>query len=132
MKGAAAGEYYVAEVGSYYLAAGEPKGRWFGDAAAALGLSGVVDDGGFVAVLAGVDPFSGVALGRGFGERSVRGYDVTFSAPKSVSVLAAVADPAVRAEVHAAHEAAVDAVLGYVQRQACTNQVAGGGGGGVG
>ena len=47
----------------------------------------------------GVDPFSGVALGRAFGERSVRGYDVTFSAPKSVSVLAALADPLVRGEV---------------------------------
>lgn len=56
LKGASAGQYYVAEVGSYYLAAGEPKGRWFGDAAAQLGLSGVVDDGQFVAVMNGVDP----------------------------------------------------------------------------
>lgn len=39
LKGAAAGAYYVVEVGSYYLSAEEPKGRWFGDAATALGLS---------------------------------------------------------------------------------------------
>ena len=83
-------------------------------------LAGEVDDGAFVSVLAGVDPSSGVPLGRPFGEKSVRGYDVTFSAPKSVSVLAAVADPATRAEVHAAHDAAVDAVLGYVERHALT------------
>ena len=89
-------------------------------APARLGLSGVVDDGAFVSLLAGVDPSIGVPLGRAFGEKSVRGYDVTFSAPKSVSVLAAVADPATRAEVHAAHDAAVDAVLGYVQRHAQT------------
>ena len=85
-----------------------------------MGLAGKVDDGQFVAVLAGVDPLSGVVLRRAFGQKSVRGYEVTFSAPKSVSVLAAVADPAVRAEVHAAHEAAVDAELGYVQRHAQT------------
>ena len=30
LKGPAAGQYYVAEAGSYYLAAGEPPGRWFG------------------------------------------------------------------------------------------------------
>jgi conjugative relaxase-like TrwC/TraI family protein len=96
LKGASAGEYYVSEVGSYYLAAEEPSGRWFGEGAARLGLSGEIDDGQFVSVLAGVDPSSGVALGRPFGEKSVRGYDVTFSAPKSVSVLAAVADPTVR------------------------------------
>ena len=96
LKGAAAGEYYVSEVGSYYLAAEEPRGRWFGDGAARLGLAGEIDDGQFVSLLAGVDPSSGVPLGRPFGERSVRGYDVTFSAPKSVSVLAAVADPATR------------------------------------
>lgn len=120
LKGPAAGRYYVAEVGSYYLAAEEPKGRWFGDAAQRLGVAGAIVDDQFVAVMAGVDPSSGVALGRRFGENSVRGFDLTFSAPKSVSVLAAVADPSVRGEVHAAHDAAVDAVLGYVQGHAQT------------
>jgi len=50
----------------------------------------------------------------------VRGYDVTFSAPKSVSLLAALGDPTVQTEVHAAHDAAVDAVLDYVERHALT------------
>ncbi|MFN0090104.1 MAG: MobF family relaxase [Acidimicrobiales bacterium] len=120
LKGPGAGEYYVAEPGGYYLAAGEPPGRWFGDAAGRLGLAVSFDDAEFVAVLAGIDPSTGVELGPAFGERSVRGYDVTFSAPKSVSLLAALSDTIVRAEVHAAHDAAVDAVLGYVQRHALT------------
>ncbi|MGE3357607.1 MAG: MobF family relaxase, partial [Acidimicrobiia bacterium] len=120
LKGAGAGEYYVAEPGGYYLAAGEPPGRWFGHAAARLGLDMSFDDGAFVAVLAGIDPSTGVELGRAFGEGSVRGYDVTFSAPKSVSLLAALGDPVVQAEVHVAHDAAVDAVLGYVERHALT------------
>ncbi|MCC6437889.1 MAG: relaxase domain-containing protein [Acidimicrobiales bacterium] len=107
LKGAGAGEYYVAEPGGYYVAAGEPPGRWFGDGAARLGLGVSFDDGAFVSVLAGIGPSAGVELGRPFGEGSVRGYDVTFSAPKSVSLLAALGDPAVQAEVHAAHDAAV-------------------------
>jgi conjugative relaxase-like TrwC/TraI family protein len=120
LKGPGAGAYYVAEHGGYYLAAGEPPGRWFGDAADRLGLALSFDNGSFVTVLAGIDPSTGVELGRAFGERSVRGYDVTFSAPKSVSLLAVLGDVAVQAEVHAAHDAAVDAVLGYVQRHALT------------
>ncbi|MGE0727725.1 MAG: MobF family relaxase [Acidimicrobiia bacterium] len=120
LKGAGAGEYYVAEPGGYYVAAGEPPGRWFGDGAARLGLGVSFDDAAFVSVLAGIDPSSGVELGRPFGEGSVRGYDVTFSAPKSVSLLAALGDPAVQAEVRAAHDAAVDAVLGYVERHTLT------------
>ncbi|MEZ5231276.1 MAG: relaxase domain-containing protein [Acidimicrobiales bacterium] len=50
----------------------------------------------------------------------MRGHDVTCSAPKSVSLLAALGDSAVQAEVRSAHEAAVDAVLGYVKRHALT------------
>ncbi|MFN0028495.1 MAG: MobF family relaxase [Acidimicrobiales bacterium] len=120
LKGAAAGQYYVAEAGSYYLAAGQPAGRWFGVGASRLGLNSSFDDDAFVAVMAGVDPCSGVELGRPFVERSVRGYDVTFSAPKCLSLLAAVGDPVVAAEVYGAHDAAVDAVLGYVERHALT------------
>ncbi|MGE3449583.1 MAG: MobF family relaxase, partial [Microbacteriaceae bacterium] len=120
LKGSGAGEYYVPEPGGYYLAAGEPPGRWFGQAAARLGLGVSFDDAAFVAVLAGIDPSTGVELGRPFGEGSVRGYDVTFSAPKSVSLLAVLGDPTVQAEVRAAHDAAVDAVLGYVERHALT------------
>lgn len=121
LKGSGAGTYYVAEPGGYYVAAGEPAGRWFGAGAARLGLNGVsFDPAAFVSVLAGMDPSGGVVLGRPFGEGSVRGYDVTFSAPKSVSLLAALGDAAIRAEVHTAHDAAVEAVLDYVQRHALT------------
>jgi len=56
-------------------------------------------------------------LGRRFGDKSARGFDATFSAPKSVSVLWALSpDPWVRAEVLAAHDAAVDAAMGWFQR----------------
>ncbi len=50
----------------------------------------------------------------------MRGFDVTASAPKSVSVLWAVGDDHVRAEVAAAHDAAVGAMVGWIERHAHT------------
>ena len=44
------------------------------------------------------------------------GVDLTFSAPKSVSVLMAFAAPDVADEVRAAHAAAVDAAVGWLER----------------
>jgi conjugative relaxase-like TrwC/TraI family protein len=84
LKGRDAGRYYVDELPSYYLDADEPAGRWHGHGASMLGLSGVVDGGEFIAVMQGVDPVTGRELGRRCGGDSVRGFDVTCSAPKSV------------------------------------------------
>src|SRR5688500_7135584 len=84
----------------YYLDPDEPPGRWWGDGQAGLGVGGVVDGDELRAVLEGRHPQSDAALGRPYGERSARGFDATFSAPKSVSVLWALSpDPWVRAEV---------------------------------
>jgi conjugative relaxase-like TrwC/TraI family protein len=45
--------------------------------------------------------------------------DLTFSAPKSVSVLFAIADDVVAIALRDAHERAVDVALGYLEREAC-------------
>ena len=51
------------------------------------------------------------------------GFDLTFRAPKTVSLLYALGDPeSVTAEVVAAHEAAVDAAVGYLERAACSTR----------
>ena len=72
-----------------------------------------MDDEAFLAVMAGRDPGARTGdLGRRYDDRSVRGFDVTCSAPKSVSVLWALGDDRVRGEVLAAHDAAVAAVAG--------------------
>jgi conjugative relaxase-like TrwC/TraI family protein len=47
---------------------------------------------------------------------------LTFSAPKSVSVLFAVAEGETSAALLAAHEAAVGAALGYLEREACVTR----------
>src|SRR5690606_889108 len=46
------------------------------------------------------------------------GLDLTFSAEKDVSVLWALADNETRARIEAVHRQAVDAALGYVEREA--------------
>jgi conjugative relaxase-like TrwC/TraI family protein len=120
LKHASAGRYYTEHLPSYYLDSGEPPGRWFGRGATMLGLNGDIDAEAFLAMTAGFDPASGSVLGRRFGESSVRGFDATFSAPKSVSVLFGVGDDEVRRRVTEAHDRAVDAVLGWVESQAHT------------
>lgn len=119
LKGALAGAYYTEELGGYYLDGGEPDGQWWGRGAETdFGLAGAVDADAFLELMAGHDPRSGAQLGRVYGERSARGYDITFSAPKSVSVLWAFGDAESQREILAAHDAAVAAVLGYVERHA--------------
>ena len=121
LKGAGAGAYYVEALPNYYLDADEPRGVWHGHAAGMLGLAGSVEDDAFLALMAGLDPRDpDRLLGNGYSERSVRGFDVTASSPKSVSVLWAVGDDLVRAEVLAAHDAAVAAVAGWIETHAHT------------
>jgi len=120
LKGAGAGRYYTERLPSYYLNGDEPPGRWWGRGTDRLGLHGEIDANAFLAVMEGRDPESREDLGRRFGEGSVRGYDATFSAPKSVSVLFGLGDPDVRRQVVEAHESAVQAVLGWIESRAHT------------
>lgn len=100
----------------YYLDPDEPAGRWWGTGRAALGVSGEVNGEDLRSLLEGRHLRTGRSLGQGFGDRSARAFDATFSAPKSVSALWALSpDRFVRAEVLAAHDTAVDAALGWLE-----------------
>ena len=120
LNGSGAGRYYTERLPSYYLDGDEPRGVWWGKATGRLGLGGLIDSEAFLAVMAGKHPTSRDDLGRKYGEGSVRGYDTTFSAPKSVSVLFALGDDTTRHEVVEAHERAVEAVLAWIQDRAHT------------
>ncbi|MEE8600278.1 MobF family relaxase [Euzebya tangerina] len=114
----------------YYTADGTPPGRWLGTGVASLG-DGWIAPGDVVTedqlrrlLGEGRDPITGQPLGRGFpvykpesGRRAVAGFDYTFSVPKSVSVLWALATPEVRAAVVAAHHGAIGDVIGLVERE---------------
>ncbi|MEV4419993.1 MobF family relaxase [Patulibacter sp. NPDC049589] len=102
----------------YYSGKGEAPGRWIGRGAEQLGLDGQVRAEQLSAMAAGIDPSDpGLhrALRSSRSEVRVAGYDLTFSAPKSVSVLFAVADPETSRELVRAHDAAVGAALRYVE-----------------
>jgi len=118
LKGVDAGAYYVEGPGGYYLDGDEPPGRWLGRGAEALGLSGDVEDDDFLTLMDGRDPLTGALLGTSHNDRTVRGFDVTCSAPKSVSVLYAIGDDQVRKEVLDAHDAAVAAAFGWIEDHA--------------
>jgi conjugative relaxase-like TrwC/TraI family protein len=120
LKGPDAGRYYTKRLPSYYLEGGEAPGVWWGGGAERLGLSSQLNPEEFLAIMAGENPATREPLGRRCGEKSVRGYDATFSAPKSVSLLYALGDEATRNHVVEAHERAVEAVLGWVEDHAHT------------
>src|SRR5215469_17186149 len=124
--------YYLDKVAEgaedYYSGEGEAEGYWLGDAARDLGLEGKVEPAQLVSMLTGEDPATGEPLGlRHVEGGAVPGFDLTFSAPKSVSLLWALGGRGVAAEVKAAHAEAVEAALGYLQEVACLTRRGAGG-----
>jgi conjugative relaxase-like TrwC/TraI family protein len=104
----------------YYEERGQVRGSWEGRSAAGLGLSGSPDDGGLGELLDGRHPVSGAPLaGAGRRRDGNVAFDLTFTAPKSVSILAAVGDDPVRQTVLAAHACGARAALDYLERRAC-------------
>src|SRR4051794_29105622 len=104
-------------VEDYYFDGSDPDGVWVGSGAAALGVNRSVKATEFRRLLDGCHPATGERLGR-LAAKRVPGFDLTFSAPKSVSVLFGVGDPALRDVIREAHEAAVRDALGYLEREA--------------
>ena len=116
-------DYYLQAVGQgiedYYTGQGEAPGRWLGTGSRELELSGQVEADALRAVLNGNRPDGSGPLTRsGQGQNRVPGFDLTFSAPKSVSLLFGLGDPEVSRAVRDAHEAAVEASLDYMERHA--------------
>ena len=100
----------------YYLKGGEPPGEWMGTGAARLNVTGAVREKDFLSLFHGFDPQSGKALTQNSGKEKRRGaWDLTFSAPKSVSALWAVSDSETRALIEAAQSEAVRASLAYLE-----------------
>lgn len=109
---AAAAYYEVKD--DYYTAAGsQTTGKWSGDGAAALGLHGPVEHEKFTGMLAGELP-NGKSIHRAAGGHRA-GVDLTFSAPKTVSVMALLAGDG---RVVEAHAKAVDKTMRIAEERA--------------
>ncbi|RMI13231.1 MobF family relaxase [Cellulomonas triticagri] len=112
---------------AYFTQDGTWPGRWGGAGLSAVGLSAGtrVDPGQATALLEhGAHPITGEALGRPrlAGDAAASGtavgaFDLTFTIPKSVSVLWAVADADTRQAIWDAHHAAIDAAVDWASAQ---------------
>ncbi len=107
-------------VDDYYLPAGEAAGSWWGDGTKVLGLEGEANRRQMAALLAGRHPQTGEALGRAPRSDGVRAYDLTFSAPKTVSVLAAFTGGRSEQVLLEAHDNAVKVALRMLEERAST------------
>lgn len=118
--------YYSDEVArgieDYYAGRGEAMGQWIGAGSRAEGLVGEVEAEELARLFDGCHPRTGESLGAPYGVRDgadrVTGWDLTFSSPKSVSALWAIGGGDIGMEVRDAHDAAVDAAVGYLEDHA--------------
>lgn len=115
----AAGAYFSKD--DYYASADHPPSAWLGDGAEKLGLEGAVDRETFQRVLEGHIPGEERRLGfEQAGEWKHRaGWDLTFSAPKSVSIMAQVAGDSRLVD---AHDKAVAAAMAVAEKEALATQ----------
>ena len=123
--GPASWRYYASEIGAghddYWTAGGEDSGRWVGAGSAAAGLAGKADLEQLGLLFGeGRHPLSGRVLGQPLGKSSspVAGFSLSFSAPKSVSLLWGLGPQWVAAEVRSGHEAAVASALAFLEEHA--------------
>ncbi len=122
-------EYYKSEYANsenaYYTQAGQLRGEWHGKLAAEMGLSGTVSERQYDRLVLGQDPFSGAQIiehrdtlrtrsGEELGHRA--GWDLTFQAPKTISLTALVGgDERVRGAHRSAVKTALDEMEKYAQ-----------------
>ena len=115
-----AAEYYAAD--NYYAGGEQGPSEWGGKGASDLELSGPVEVGKFEQVLDGKLP-NGAVIAPGADGRNP-GMDLTFSAPKSVSLVALVGGDM---RVLEAHARAVRSVMGWAEERFATTRMGAGG-----
>ena len=134
--GVAHAEYYTshAAVGavSYYADGGDHGGVWLSGGGWTMTAGDAITRDTLKAALGCVDPGTGERLGRKYTpggtyrdvlgvrrlRRSLSAFDVTYSVPKSISAAWAIADEGTRAELKAAYDKSVEAVVDYLQTNA--------------
>lgn len=122
----------------YYAAHGTPPGTWLGTGLTGLTNGRGVTAGSFVTPVQmerlfadGADPATGRTLGQSphvyaaetDRRRPVAGFDSTFTAPKSVSVLWALADADTRELIYECHRNAIADVLALIERDVARTRI---------
>lgn len=106
----------------YYLENGQSPTEMIGGALERLGVSPEHDSLTFEQLFRGQDK-EGNPLTEGKSDTRRPGWDLTFSAPKSVSVAWAVADEGLQRQIETAHDHAVKEAMGYLETQVNTVSV---------
>lgn len=116
-----AGNYYINDPNrearpnrrdEYYAQDGG--GVWWSTGSTIVRHHTPIDKETFRDLCAGIHPLTGEPLVRGSGMRHRAGWDITFSAPKSFSILWAAGDESQRTTLHELHRAAVDDALNFL------------------
>jgi conjugative relaxase-like TrwC/TraI family protein len=100
-------EYYVRDGG----------GTWWSTGETLVRHGAAIDKETFRNMCAGIDPATGKPLVRGSGPEHRAGWDVTFSTPKTLSVLWMAGDEKQRGMLHQLHRAAVQDALGFLVKE---------------
>lgn len=147
LKTTAHGDVNVKVLTDYYTKSGNPQGTWLGAGAENIGVESgdKVTDAAAKAVFEhATNPVTGEALGRPHGHRTsahrsgqpeaptavrtpVAGFDLTFSVPKSVSVLWALGNKEVQDRVLSSHHQAVKETLRWLEAKAIHTRAGHGG-----
>jgi conjugative relaxase-like TrwC/TraI family protein len=111
---------YYSKQSEYYLGGYEPAGRWI-SSTNNFGVSNgsTVDNGPFERLHAGLDEGGHPLLtNSGDATKRVAGIDLTLSAPKSVSIIHALADDQTRRAIESAQQRACEATVSFLDRHA--------------
>lgn len=110
----AAVDYYA----RYAQEKGEAKGRWLDEDGLLSVTKGEIEHQEMLHLLRGFSPDGRTALCQNAGDEHQPGWDLTFSAPKSVSIAWSNADYRLRTEIEACHQAAIGSALEFLSEEA--------------
>lgn len=121
--------YFTENIDNNYYMKEKGYGRWFGDTAKTLGLSEIIEKETLEKILNGQDKDGNklVNIKNKNGERVRAGLDLTFSAPKSVSIALEMAkaygDEELANAIKNAHEKAVEKILEKVEKELVRSRI---------
>lgn len=104
---------------AYVANPGEPQGHWFGTGP--LGLepgSAVADEEQLTRLLQGRHALTGQPLTQTVDDKHQAGWEIVYAPAKSVSAVWAIAAPELRTQIEAAHQAAVQEAMQYLDKHA--------------
>jgi len=115
-----AATYYQEHSADYYVEDLDHQGVWMGQGAKTLGLQGAIERDAFQLSLAGF--VGGHQVQNAGKENRQMGWDLTFSAPKSVSIVWAGAEPSHKQEIELAHQKATEVAFAYLEANTTTRR----------